>query len=143
MEVGILIHDWLELVLAETISIDVVKSPVEELGLRSKEVFITTDDGLVAKLHMEVLLLQMAEADAVLAVLLLRLLEVLRDDIDLLVDLLVLLEDVLLYSVESRLQVLKKSDHELRVLCVLPGVETSLLWPGSRVLFQQLEVYME
>ena len=127
MEVWVLVHNRLEFILAEAISINVVKRSVEEFGLVAEEVLITTNDSLVTKLHMEVFLVLMAKPNTVLAILLLRLLKVFRDHVDLLVYFLIFFENILLNGVEARLQVLQKSDHELGVLSVLPCVEASLL----------------
>ena len=95
---------------------------------------------------MEVALLLVAEADAVLARFLLLFGRALRDHVDLLVHLILLLEDVLLRGVESRLQVLEHQDHELRVLRVLPaidvGVEVGPVRPLP-ALFLHSEVYLE
>lgn len=101
MEVWILVHDWLESVLAETVRINVVKSSVEEFRFVAEEVLVPTDDGLVTKFDMEVLLMGVAETNAVLAILLFRFLKILRDHIDLLVHFLILFKYVLLHSVEA------------------------------------------
>ena len=69
---------------------------VEEFGLLAEQVLVTANDRLLAQLHMEVSLLLVAETDAVLARFLFLLGRSLRDDIDLLVNLVVLLENVLL-----------------------------------------------
>ena len=101
MEVWILVHDWLESVLTETVRINVVKSSVEEFRFVAEEVLVPTDDGLVTKFDMEVLLMGVAETNAVLAILLFRFLKILRDHIDLLVHFLILFKYVLLHSVEA------------------------------------------
>ena len=70
---------------------------VEELRLVAEEVFVTANDRLLAKLHVEVPLLLVTEADAVLARFLLLLARpFLVNNVDLFVDFVVLLEDVLL-----------------------------------------------
>lgn len=66
-ELRVLVHDWLQSFLAETISIQVSQSLVKELRLSAEQVFVTADDGLLAQLDVEVPLLLVAEADAVLA----------------------------------------------------------------------------
>ena len=103
MKIWILVHDWFELVLSETVSINVVKSSVEEFRLVAEEVFVTTYDCFVSKFDMEVFLVRVTEADTVFAVLLFRFLEIFRDDIDLLIDFLIFFKYVLLYSVKARL----------------------------------------
>ena len=67
----ILVHDWLELLLSEPIGVDMVERLVAELSPSAEHVLITANDGLVAQLDVEVLVLAVGEADAVLAVLLL------------------------------------------------------------------------
>ena len=130
LEVRVQVHDWLELVLSEAIGVNVMEGSVEEFGLVAKEVLITSDDGLVTEFDMEVLLVGVAEPNAVLTILFLRFLKVFSDHIDLLIDFFVFFKYVLLHSVEARLQVLQKRNHELGVLGVLPSVETSFLWPA-------------
>lgn len=76
---------------------------VKVLALVAKQVFITTDDGFLAQLDMEVPLLLVAEADAVLARFLLLFGGALRNHVDLLIDLIILLKDVLLSRVKPRL----------------------------------------
>ena len=96
---------------------------------------------------MEVALLLVAEADAVLAGLLLLLGGSLRDDIDLLVDLVVLFKNVLLSGVESGLESHEHLDHELGVLGVRPIVnvrlEVGAIAPWLTMLFLHPEVYLE
>ena len=95
---------------------------------------------------MEVALLLVREADAVLARLLFLFGRALRDDVDLFVDLVIFLKNVLLSGVKSRLQGLEHLDHELRVLCVLPtiyvGVKVRPL-NSLHVLLLHPEVYLE
>ena len=67
LELGVLVHDRLQLLFANTISIYMMESFVEELALVAKEVFITANDGLLSKFHVEVSLLLVREANAVLA----------------------------------------------------------------------------
>lgn len=62
----------------------------------AEEVFVTANDCLLAEFDMEVALLLITEADAVLARLLLLLGGALSDHVNLLIDLILLLEDVLL-----------------------------------------------
>ena len=107
LEIRILVHDWFELIFAETVGIDVVERSVEELGFVTEKVFIASDDGLVTQFDMEVLLVGVAEPDAVLAILLLGFLEVFRNDIDLLIDFFIFFKYVLLYHVEARFKILK------------------------------------
>ena len=66
-ELRILVHDWLQVLFAKSVSINMVQRFVEELRLVAEEVFVTANDGLLAKLDVEVALLLIAEADAVLA----------------------------------------------------------------------------
>ena len=108
LEVRVQVHDWLELVLSEAIGVNVMEGSVEEFGLVAKEVLITSDDGLVTEFDMEVLLVGMAEPDAVLAILLFGFLEVFRDDIDLFVDFFIFFKYVLLHHVEARFEILKE-----------------------------------
>ena len=83
-----------------------VKCSVEEFRLIAEEVFVTTNDSLVAKLHVEIFLVGMTETNAVLAILFLRLREVFRDHIYLLINFFVFFKYVLLDCVEARLQIL-------------------------------------
>ena len=83
-----------------------MESLVEELALVAEEVLVTADDGLLSEFHVEVPLLLVREANAVLARLVL-LLGLLRDDIDLLVHFIIFLKDVLLGRIEARFQGLK------------------------------------
>ena len=106
LEVWILVHNRLKLILSEAISIDMVKCSVEEFRLIAEEVFVTTNDSLVAKLHVEIFLVGMTETNAVLAILFLRLREVFRDHIYLLINFFVFFKYVLLDCVEARLQIL-------------------------------------
>lgn len=123
LELRILIHDRLQVFLPKAVCIDVMQGLVEELGLVAEEVFVTANDGLFTQLDVEVALLLVAETNAVLARLLFLLSRALRDHVDLLVDLVILFEDILLSRVETRLEMLKHCDHELRVLRVLPAVD--------------------
>lgn len=145
-EFRVFVHDGLEVLLAKAVSINVMQSLVEELRLVAEEVFVTANDGLLAQLHVEVALLLVREANAVLARLLFLFGRALRDDVDLFVDLVIFLENVLLSGVESRLQGLEHLDHELRVLRVLPtiyvGVKVRPL-NSLHVLLLHPEVYLE
>ena len=97
LELRVLVHDRLQVLLPQAVSIDVVQGLVEELGLVAEEVFVTANDGLLAQLDVEVALLLVAETDAVLARLLfLLLVRQLGNHVDLLVNFVVFLEDVLL-----------------------------------------------
>ena len=97
LELGVLVHDRLQLLFANTISIYMMESFVEELALVAKEVFITANDGLLSKLDMEIPFVLVRESDTVLARFVFRvLLGLLRDDVDLLIDLVILLKNVLL-----------------------------------------------
>ena len=96
LELGVLVHNGLEFLLAQAIRIQMREGLVEEFGLLAEQVLVTANDRLLAQLHMEVSLLLVAETDAVLARFLFLLGRSLRDDIDLLVNLVVLLENVLL-----------------------------------------------
>ena len=80
-----------------------VKCSVEEFWLVAEEVLVSTDDGLVTKFDVEILLMGVAESDAVLPILLFRFLKIFRDHIDLFIDFLVLFKYVLLYCIEARL----------------------------------------
>ena len=66
-ELRILVHNWLQVLFTKSVSIDMVQRFVEELRLVAEEVFVTANNGLLAKLDVEVALLLIAEADAVLA----------------------------------------------------------------------------
>lgn len=95
---------------------------------------------------MEVALLLVAEADAVLARLFLLLLRALRDHIDLLINLILLLEDILLRRVESWLKSLQYLDHKLRVLGVVPVVDIGVkVWSLNplHVFLLHPEMYLE
>ena len=97
LELRVLVHDRLQLLFANTISIYMMESFVEELALVAKEVFITANDGLLSKLDMEIPFVLVRESDTVLARFVFRvLLGLLRDDVDLLIDLVILLKNVLL-----------------------------------------------
>lgn len=79
---------------------------------------------------MEVALLLVAKADAVLARFLLLIFIGLRDHINLLIYLIFLLKDILLRRVESWLKSLQYLDHELRVLSVIPVIFVGIkVWP--------------
>ena len=67
LELRVLVHYRLQLLFAETICINMMESLVEELALVAKQVFVSTNDGLLSKLDMEIPLLLVREADAVLA----------------------------------------------------------------------------
>ena len=69
---------------------------VEELGLFTEKVLVTANDRFLSEFYVEVSLLLVAETDAVLARFLFLLGRSLRDDIDLLVNLVIFLENVLL-----------------------------------------------
>ena len=101
MEIRILVHDWFEFVLAETIGVNVMESSVEEFGLVAEKILVTTDDGFVAKFDVEVLLMGVAEPNAVLSILLLGFLKVFSDDIDLLIHFFIFFEYVLLHSIKA------------------------------------------
>ena len=103
-ELRVFIHNWLQVLLAKAVSINMMQSLVEELRLVAEEVFVTANDGLLAQLHVEVALLLVTEADAVLARLLFLFGRALRDDVDLFIDLIIFLENVLLGGVEARLK---------------------------------------
>ena len=103
MEVWILVHDWFEPVFTEAVRINVVKCSVEEFRFVAEEVLVPTNDGLVAKFDMEILLVGVAESNAVFSILLFRFLKIFCDHIDLLIDFLVLFKYVLLNCVEARL----------------------------------------
>ena len=126
LELRVLVHDWLKLLLPKTIGINMVECLIAELSTSAKEVLIATNNGLVSQLNVEVSLLVVSEANAVLSVLLLGKVGALRDHIDLLVDLVFLLKDELFWLEEPWLQGLKHLDHELRVLGVGPLVEVGV-----------------
>lgn len=67
LELGVLVHYWLQVLLPKTVRINVMQGLVEVLTLVAKQVLITADDGFLAQLDVEVPLLLVAEADAVLA----------------------------------------------------------------------------
>ena len=69
---------------------------VEELGLVAEQVFVTTNDGLLAQFDVEVPLLLVTEADAVLSRFLLMLGRPLNNHVNLFIYLVFLLKDVLL-----------------------------------------------
>ena len=146
LELRVPVHDWLQVLFAQAIGINMMQSLVEELRAVAEEVFVTANDGLLTQLHVEVALLLVREADAVLARLLFLFGRALRDDVDLFVDLVIFLENVLLSGVESRLQGLEHLDHELRVLRVLPTIYVGVkVWPLNplHVLLLHPEVYLE
>ena len=103
-ELGVAVHDRLQLLLAQAVRIQVRQGLVEELRLGAEQVLVTANDGLLAQLHVEVALLLVTEADAVLARLLFLFGRALRDDVDLFIDLIIFLENVLLGGVEARLK---------------------------------------
>ena len=69
LKIWVLIHDWLELIFAKTIGVNMMQCSIEELRLVPKQILVSSDNGLVAEFHVEVLVAGVTEANAVLAVL--------------------------------------------------------------------------
>lgn len=146
LELRVPVHDGFQILLAKAIGIDVMQGLVEELRLAVEEVFVTANNRLLAEFDVEVALLLVTEANAVLARLLLLLVGALSYNVNLLIYLVIFLEDVFLGRKETGLQVLEHKDHELRVLRVLPaivvGVEVGPAIPLPALLLHP-KVYME
>lgn len=79
----------------------------------TKEVLISTDDGLELQFDVEILIFVELESYWIVAF----------GHIDLLIDFFSLLEDVLFLKVEARLQRLEHLDHELLVDVIFPVVD--------------------
>ena len=69
LEIWVLIHDWLELIFAKTIGVNMMQCSIEELRLVPKQILVSSNNGLVAEFDVEVLVAGVAEANAVLAIL--------------------------------------------------------------------------
>ena len=93
LHVGELVHDWLQLLLAQTVALHEVQRAVVVLRLVAEEVLVATHNGLLLELDVEVLLLANVEPDRVTP----------RSHIDLLIHFLILLKEVVLLVVESGL----------------------------------------
>ena len=101
-ELGVLVHNRLEVLFTKAIGVDVMECLIEELGVLAEKVIVTANDCLLTKFDMEVPLLLFTEADAVLARFLHLFVGTLGDNIDLLIDFIAFLKDVLLRRVEPR-----------------------------------------
>ena len=69
MEIWVLIHDWLELIFAKTIGVNMMQCSIEELRFVPEQILVSSDNGLVAEFDVEVLVAGVTEANTVLAVL--------------------------------------------------------------------------
>lgn len=126
MELGILVHYGLQLLLAKTVSINVVQGFVKEFTPLSEHIFVSSDNRLFTKFHMEVALLLVTEPDAVLARLLLLFGRAVGDHVDLLINFVSFLENVLLCGVEPGFERLEHRNHKSGVLRVIPAVRITI-----------------
>lgn len=130
LELRVFVHDWLQFLLPKAVCVNMVEGLVAEFRSAAKQIFISTNDGLVSELHVEVAEFVIRETHTVFSILFGHV-GTPRDDIDLLIDFIILLKDKFFWLEESWLQRLQDLNHELRVLSVRPFIEIGVSIVGT------------